>query len=153
MRSLRMTRKQLANLIPADMCGTLDKKPIKKRVSSTGKPGETIAEYHFKLRGWIMERVQPPHAWVGKGKVVPLRNKQGTKPPDYMGCTATGEAIFCEVKEAHGFKMPASRLKKEQREWMNIRPCGCCFVGIYWVDYCAFQIFPYHKEGVYEKRI
>jgi hypothetical protein len=61
----------------------------------------------------------------------------------------------CEVKEASGNSMPASRLDVSQRAFLSALPVGCAFVGIFWLDHSKFTVHKFIEKGAYryEKRI
>jgi hypothetical protein len=80
--------------------------------------------------------------------------------PDYTGYKITYHSgdyqtpTYCavEVKEAHGDSMPASRLKKEQRDWLKNINSASSFVGIFWVDLpSSFELFEFKYQGKYKK--
>jgi hypothetical protein len=58
----------------------------------------------------------------------------------------------CEVKEAHGDTMPASRLDKAQREFMAALPVECAWVGILWDD-GQFSMHPFIEKGSYKRPV
>jgi hypothetical protein len=133
-----------------------------------GKAGELAAEYWFKKHGWAMYRTQPPMEIVGilTGPMVSALSRFFNRLSFYghmvigrMGkggivdYTGHEGAIYraCEVKEAVGASMPASRLDKGQREFLSGVPTNCAFVGILWTDYSLFEIFPYLPKGSYKK--
>ena len=59
--------------------------------------------------------------------------------------------VACEVKEASGNSMPASRLDKEQRAFMAKLPVGCSWVGIFWTETQKFTIHPFVEKGSYKQ--
>ncbi len=120
-------------------------------MNSNGRAGEQAALYAFQRRGWQMQKMEPPvrirgrTGQPGEFKAIFVSNGQ----PDYVGYDKGGYFIACEVKEAHGDSMPASRLSKAQRETMANYPGGCAFVGILWDT--GFEIFPFIEKGSYKK--
>lgn len=57
----------------------------------------------------------------------------------------------CEVKEASGDSMPASRLDKEQRDFMAALPAGSAWVGVFFNDTQKFEMFPFIEKGSYKR--
>lgn len=57
----------------------------------------------------------------------------------------------CEVKEAIGDTMPASRLDKKQRAFMSSLPAGCAWVGVFWMDTQKFSVYPFVSKGSYKR--
>ena len=103
-----------------------------------GKAGEKALEYLFNKLNWIMFRTQPETKTVwykGKPKIV---NSGRGGIADYTGyknqLSGIPVYIACEVKEANGTSMPASRLKPAQRKWLAVLPEGSAYVGIFWMD-------------------
>jgi penicillin-binding protein-related factor A (putative recombinase) len=87
---------------------------------NTGKAAENTAEYVFNVLSWQMVRLQPETIHTRAG-IVQLKS-QGQS--DYIGCNKKGEMVLCEVKDAGGkTKIPASRLKKQQRDFMDKFTC------------------------------
>lgn len=132
-----------------------------------GGHGEMAAEIWFRKNKWNMVRTQPPVTILGMVKpnmvmalkrfiprlaafghmVIARLGKGGV--PDYTGCYLAFYRA-CEVKEAKGDTMPASRLDKAQRDFMSALPVGCSWVGILWDD-GTFEMFPYVSQGSYKK--
>ena len=120
-----------------------------------GNAAEQAAELWFKTRGWRMFRTQPATRVVtinGKPSVIQC----GTGGiADYTGYAAGGSPvpvyIACEVKAATGNRMPASRLSKEQRAWMESIPQQCRFVLIFWEDIRQCEFFQYISNGSYRR--
>ena len=130
-----------------------------RKPQSNGSIGEQLAEIWFKQNGWKMFRHQSPTRVIRKeGKLftVPMKS-DGIA--DYTGycksLTANGYRAFylaCEVKEAKGNSMPASRLEEHQRDWMNDVPKECAFVGICWMDgKLSFEVFRFVYSGGYKR--
>jgi len=127
---------------------------------SNGTLGEQLAELWFYRHKWIMFRTQPPT------KVVTIKGK-----PTIINCDNGGIADYTgykmvtfgflrerphyaavEVKEAHGKSMPASRLNRQQRNWLAALPVGCASVAIIWVDgnpWCEMHLFV--ERGSYQQ--
>jgi hypothetical protein len=130
------------------------------RNQSNGTTGEALSELFFKGQGWKMSRHQPPTRVVyikGKPSIIPCKT-DGV--PDYTGYEIVqlfpqAMPIFraCEVKEADGDRMPASRLSQAQRDWMNERDQRCMFVGICWTDKnpIVFELFHFVYTGSYKR--
>ena len=139
----------------------------------SGKMGELAAERWFADNQWHMVRTQPPVTILGMitppmvsvlkrfiprlaafGHMVIARMGRGGVP-DYMGHTvsASGYPLYrcCEVKEATGDTMPASRLASDQREFMKRLPVGCAFVGIFWLDTMKFSMYEFIEKGSYKR--
>lgn len=127
--------------------------------NSQGKTGERIAEIWFRETGWKMNRHQPETKTVylkGRGPTVIQCRTSGV--PDYTGYEPVQlfNSIFpvyraCEVKEAEGRSMPCSRLKVEQRDWMNAIDQRSAFVGILWLVDMTFELFRFKYTGSYKK--
>lgn len=138
-----------------------------------GQAGEMAAELYFKKLGWRMFRTQPPvtilavltgpiiqtlNRFIPRlayfGSMVVARMSKGGIA-DYTGYIHLlgKEPLYraVEVKEAKGDAMPASRLDKAQRAFMDALPPGCGFIGILWVDHGTFQMCPYIKKGSYKR--
>jgi hypothetical protein len=126
---------------------------------SNGKTGETMAEYFFKKIGWKMFRHQPR-------TVIARSNGK----PFTIQCRSDGVADFtgfenimigqqmipiyraCEIKEAHGDTMPASRVRKEQRDWLIMTPFMCAYIAICWLDgQPKIELFRPIEKGSYKK--
>ena len=125
---------------------------MSKRKSSDGTAGETAALYHFRLINWTMIRSQPEARIIkalGKGKYIVVFKNGGIA--DYIGYNDYGQYRACEVKEATGNSMPASRLDINQRFWMAAQRKGSAFVGIYWTDAGEFELFRFKEKGSYKK--
>ena len=136
----------------------------------SGRCGELSAERWFLSNGWHMVRTQPPITILGMvsppmvsalkrfiprlaafGHMVIARMGKGGCA-DYTGyLMSTSRYIACEVKEASGDSMPASKLDKDQRASMAGLPIGCAWVGIFWVDVQKFEIFPFIEKGSYKR--
>lgn len=56
--------------------------------------------------------------------------------------------VACEVKEASGPTMPASRLSKAQRDWMDALPAQCAKVCVVWPH--DVEVFAYTRRGSYK---
>jgi hypothetical protein len=130
-----------------------------KKPQSNGTTGEQMAKLWFKSNGWTMFRHQPPTKTIhSKGKVFVVQCKSDGVA-DYTGYLFINMingslACYraCEVKEAKGNSMPASRLSIEQRDWMNALPKYCAFVGVCWMDNpMTFEIFNFVYSGGYKK--
>jgi hypothetical protein len=107
-----------------------------------------------------MVRTQPETKVVyinGKPTVIHCKNKDGV--PDFTGyhpiIYGLSEAVpiytACEVKEAAGDSMVASRLSIEQRKYMLALPVLCSFVGIWWSSWGVFEVFKFQYCGSYKK--
>ena len=111
----------------------------------------------------MLKRFSPRLAAFGH-MVIARLGKGGV--PDYTGYIRNGvphmhsdEQTFtwkplyvaCEVKEATGATMPASRLDKEQRTFMTSLPEGCAWAGVFWVDTQKFEMFPFIDKGSYKR--
>lgn len=57
----------------------------------------------------------------------------------------------CEVKEASGDSMPASRLDKPQRDFMARLPEGSAWVGVFWQETQKFSMYPFVERGSYKR--
>lgn len=57
----------------------------------------------------------------------------------------------CEVKEAAGDSMPASRLDKAQRAFLAALPAGCAHVGIFWKETGKFTMHLFIPKGAYKR--
>ena len=57
----------------------------------------------------------------------------------------------CEVKEAAGDTMPASRLDKDQRDYMRKLPKGCAWTGIFWTDTGQLTMHEFIEKGAYKR--
>lgn len=135
-----------------------------------GRIGEIQAEQWFINNGWYMVRTQPaiqilgikPGAWYGRIFMVRMVGRGGV--PDYTGYKMAipydgffvGEPLdtrpiyrACEVKEAAGDTMPASRLDKAQRQFMADLPAGSAWVGIYWTDHGKYSMHKFIDRGSY----
>ncbi len=151
------------------------------RPLQSGQVGEVMAEQWFANHGWRMVRTQPPVTILGIitpaivavlrrfiprlvafGHMVIARMGKGGVA-DYSGfvkhtvCANLAEpyeiALYraCEVKEAAGDSMEASRLDKDQRAFMAGLPAGCAFVGIFWKDVQKFSMHPFIERGSYRR--
>jgi penicillin-binding protein-related factor A (putative recombinase) len=128
-------------------------------MKSTGKTGERIAEMWFKSNGWKMFRHQPETKTVylkGRGLTTIQCRSDGVS--DYTGYENVQlfNGIFpiyraCEVKEAHGNSMPCSRLKEEQRDWLNAIDQRSAFVGVVWMEDVTFELFRFKYTGSYKR--
>lgn len=133
-----------------------------------GEAGEYAATIWFRQHGWDMVRTQPPITILGMltpvmvgvlkrfiprlasfGHMVIARMEAGGIA-DFTGRLGT-EYRACEVKEASGKSMPASRLAPEQRAFLATLPTGCAWVGVLWSD-GKFQVFPFIEKGSYKRR-
>jgi len=149
---------------------------MKNRRLQNGQVGEIAAERWFLNNGWKMVRTQPPVTILcmvtppmitllkrftfsprlaAFGHMVIARMGKGGVP-DYTGFAfkeGLSEAHYraCEVKEATGNSMPASRLDKEQRAFLSYLPGGCAWVGIFWTDTQKFEMFPFVEKGSYKR--
>ena len=127
---------------------------------NNGTVGEQVAEAWFRRNGWVMERHQPPTRVVYvRGRPTVIHEKSDGVADytgyDYYPC-GCGDVYpvyrACEVKEATGLSMPASRLTKEQRAWMASRPLGTAFVAVVWMDgNPACEVFPFVGKGSYKR--
>lgn len=134
---------------------------------SQGVAGEIAAQVWFRRHGWIMFRSQPEaqvlavltpetlrslrpffRRLAGWGHLVLARLNRGGIA-DFTGCTKQGEYRACEVKEACGPSMPASRLRVQQRDWFRQIPPNSRYVGILWTDRGVFEVFPFCERGSY----
>lgn len=143
-----------------------------------GEIGERQAEQWFLNNGWHMTRTQPPVTILGIvtpsmiavikrfiprlaafGYMVIARMGKGGVA-DYTGYeveeqsqTYGPQPVYraCEVKEASGNSMPCSRLDKAQREFMDLLPEGCAWVGVFWADTGKFTMHPYQSKGSYKR--
>ena len=142
------------------------------RYLKSGEQGERAAEAWFLNNGWHMVRTQPPISILGIvtvpmaaqlrrfmprlalfGPMIVARLGKGGVP-DYTGykVTDTGAKYrVCEVKEATGNSMRASRLSKQQRDFMERLPEHCAAVGIFWIDTQKFEMFEFQKKGSYQR--
>jgi hypothetical protein len=126
--------------------------------SNNGTVGEQVAEAWFRRNGWVMERHQPPTRVVyvkGRPTVV---HERSNGVADYTGyqwldSCMVPEYRACEVKEVYGSNsMPASRLSKEQRAWMETRPQGTAFVAVVWMDgNPTCEVFPFVDKWSYKR--
>lgn len=128
---------------------------------SSGSLGEQLAELWFKGKGWKMERHQPPTRIISINKKPIVVNCKSQGVADYTGyemvlipSLSMQLPLFraCEVKEAYGPRMPASRLDKAQRDWLRDIDPRCAFVGIAWMNNPVF--FELHKfiySGSYKR--
>lgn len=120
-------------------------------MKSSGATGELAATYAFRQRGWTMFRSQPEVNIIrslGKGKFVVNFRRGGIA--DFTGYSRNHQYIACEVKECTGNSMPASRLHKEQRDWMSCLKPGMAWVAIYWVNHTKVTIHPFIPKGSYK---
>lgn len=119
-----------------------------------------MAERWFAENDWSMVRTQPairilgskPGSRYGRIFTVCMVGKGGS--PDYTGYMyglhGVAEYRACEVKEvSSGNSMPASRLSREQRDFMGHLPEGCAWVGVWWVDYQRFEMYKFKARGAY----
>jgi hypothetical protein len=133
-----------------------------------GQVGEMAAQYWFKKHDWKMIRTQPattiigilqPHMVVMLSRFIPRLSYFGHMviarmgkggAPDFTGyCGQSMKYKACEVKEVTGDTMPASRLDKAQRAFMDQLPEGSAFVGVLWRT-GLFEVFPYKSKGSYK---
>jgi hypothetical protein len=125
-------------------------------VKSTGTTGEKLAELWFQAHGWRMFRTQPATRVIWqKGKPIIINCGKGGIA-DYTGyCIGySGATLYraCEVKEAEGESMPASRLSKDQRAWMESLPPACAYVIVVWMDgNIKAECFPFVSKGSYHR--
>lgn len=130
------------------------------KYQSNGTFGEQLAVLWFREHGWKMARTQPETktAYVeGKPIVIHCKNKDGV--PDFTGYeyVAIGTDTYplyraCEIKECNEDTMAASRLKKNQRDWMEKIDFRCAFVGIAWANLpITFEIFRFTYKGLYKR--
>ena len=140
-----------------------------------GEVGERMAEQWFLNHGWRMVRTQPaatilaivsPLMTIMLGKFIPRLANYGHMVIARMGrggvADYTGywhiwsgpltEYRACEVKEASGETMPASRLDKPQRVFLKSLPDKCAYVGIFWTDIQKFKIYPFIDSGSYKSK-
>ncbi len=137
-----------------------------------GEVGEQTAEIWFRQHGWKMVRTQPPISILGMvtpamvavlkrfsprlaafGHMVIARIGKGGIA-DYTGYRFIDDDfrpyyVACEVKEAAGDTMPASRLDPDQRTFLASLPDGCAFVGILWGRGFGMHIFK--ERGSYKR--
>lgn len=108
---------------------------------SDGKIGESLAEYYFRSIGWKLFRHQPRTVIARKGGRPFTIQCRSDGVPDFTGyeMVQVGPQLLpiyraCEVKEAHGSSMPASRVRPDQRRWL--RDCNpvSAFVMVVWMD-------------------
>lgn len=122
----------------------------------SGKIGEIAAERWFLNNGWRMVRTQPAIQILGSkpgkhyGRVFTVRMVDRGGVPDYTGFRDGFYYVACEVKEASGDSMPASRLDKEQRAFMASLPNMAAMVGIFWTDHQKFTMHPFIGKGSYK---
>lgn len=134
--------------------------------------GELAAERYFLDHGWKMVRTQPAIQILGMkpgkvfGKIFTVRMIGRGGVPDYTGyrpirCALQPDShtididffpryLACEVKEATGDTMPASRLDREQREFMAALPEGSAFVGVFWTEHQRFTMHRFREKGSYK---
>ena len=126
----------------------------RRRISSDGSTGESMAELWFKRHGWVMHRHQPPTKVVYIDKRPTVIHCAEGRVPDYTGYAPNIGNVYraCECKEEKGGSMPCSRLTKKQREWMDECAPGCRYVAITWMDGETFcEVFPYKPKGSYKR--
>lgn len=123
-----------------------------------GQVAEKAAELEFKRLGWHMYRSQPAVRIVGVekgrhyGTILKVRMEGKGGIADFTGYRLIDNIpVFtaCEVKESSEYTMPASRLDKEQRAYMDALPDGSRFVGIFWPN-GKFMIYNYIPKGSYK---
>jgi hypothetical protein len=132
---------------------------MSSRPYSQGSVGEQLAEQWFRENGWIMVRTQPETRVVYLNKPTVINCRGGGGVADYTGyeCVQIGPTKYplyraVEVKEVRGNTMPASRLEKDQRDWMAKIDPRCAFVGICWADNpIAFELFKFIPKGSFKK--
>lgn len=146
----------------------------------SGKMGELAAERFFSNHRWHMTRTQPPvtilgivtpamvavikrfiprlaafgHmviARMGKGGVADYTGYAINKHYADVGDHIIPVYVACEVKEAHGDSMPASRLDKDQRDFLAGLPAGSAWVGIFWTDCQKFSMHEFVEKGSYQR--
>ena len=124
-----------------------------------GRQGEYMARMWFKMRGWVMFRVQPETRVImikGKPVVIPVKTSSLEDGiADFIGYEITDdldgnlylEFRCCEVKSVHGRSCPKSTFAR-QHDWLLRQPDGCTFVAIWWLDYGKFTVHEYKGEGI-----
>lgn len=126
---------------------------------TSGKTGETIAEYYFKQIGWKMFRHQPRTVIATKKGKTFMLSCRSDGVPDFTGYEikeigAESVAFYhaCEVKEAHGDTMPASRVRPEQRQWLSQIPAMSAFIAVVWLDgQPVVELFKPIEKGSYKR--
>jgi hypothetical protein len=126
---------------------------------SSGKTGEAMAEYFFKEIGWKMFRHQPRTVIAsrgGKGFTIQCRSDGVPDLTGYeekiIGSQSIALYRACEVKEAHGDTMPASRVRDDQRRWLSAIPFMSAFIAIAWMDgQPRIELFRPIEKGSYKR--
>lgn len=124
-----------------------------QKKQSTGVAGETAAQFLFNKLQWKMYRHQPPTRYIvvkNRPVIVPCKTNGMPDFTGYTKCTAIPLYRACEVKEANGKSMPASRLSTEQREFLRDLPNQSSYVCILWDDGLT-EIFYFVPRGRYVK--
>lgn len=129
---------------------------MSRRLQSQGKAGEQAARYWFNTRRptWCMEKIPAGTKALPGGRVI--YQAGSARLPDYLGWTMPPEYLevpvfrACEVKEAKGDSMPASRLSPQLREYMRACPLGTAWVFVLWSDGLG-EGFPFQDSGSYKK--
>ena len=131
------------------------------KIKSDGRMGEQLAEVWFRQNGWKMVRHQPATRVIRLNGKPTIINCGRGGVADYTGyevvyledqnsrqCIPFFRAV--EVKEAYGLRMPASRLDKKQREWLDDIDERSAFVGVCWMDNpIQFEVFQFIPKGAY----